>query len=411
MDNNKFCGTIIFMILLFASLCAHPTFKLGIENIDDAIWLYLHNKKPAVGIITNQTGTDQQGTHSIDLLLQRGVMLKRIFAPEHGLHGTVHAENEVLDAVHGGTNIPVVSLYGKGTGKKLDAHTISDLDLLIFDIQDSGMRHYTYISTLLHCMKAAAAHNKAFIVLDRPNPLGARTEGPISDKHSTSFIAAAPIALRHGMTIGELARYFNNHILEKKVRLHVVKLQNYVRSAGLPGNLLAPLSPNIISKQACFGYSFLGLLGEVRPFDIGLGTDKAMRCLALPERIPFAQNQWKQLQLQLKTFNVDSKPHRYFSARKKQNYRGLLFDIQDINAAGSFDVVLTILKFFHDAKIGLEFADVFDVAIGTSKVQDYIKGKISRKDLMSEINADLVQFYNQTQGSYLYHPFPHLPSV
>lgn len=406
-------GLMNYALILFCwslvsneSLDAH--FKLGIENTDDAIWACLKGKKtkPAIGLITNQTGKDQQGVRTIDLLLQRELNIKRMFAPEHGLHGLTHAEHAVDDAIDTTTNIPVISLYGNGTGKKLQAHTIADLDVLLFDMQDSGMRHYTYISTLLHCMKVAAEHNKPFVVLDRPNPLGHRMEGPISPHSSTSFIAVAPIPLRHGMTIGELARYFNNHRLEKKVKLHVVKLKNFERTMGHPGDLLAPLSPHINSKQACFGYSFLGLLGEVRPFDTGLGTDKAMHCLALPEKVPFKAAQWKRLQALLKSHHLDSTIHSYYSPRKKQMCHGLLFQVVDINKTESFDVVLTILKFFNDAKVALTFAPIFDTAIGTSRVQEYIKGTISRDSLMTIVKADLMNFHTQIQGSYLYHPYP-----
>lgn len=400
------------VILFFWSFVAHASlsthFKLGIENTEDTIWAFLKGckTKPAVGLITNQTGKDQQGMRTIDLLLQRDLYVKRMFAPEHGLHGSTHASHEVDDVVDAATRIPVISLYGNGTGKKLQAHTIADLDVLLFDMQDSGMRHYTYISTLLHCMKVAAQHDKPFVVLDRPNPLGHRMEGPISPHESTSFIAVAPIPLRHGMTIGELARYFNNHRLEKKVKLHVVKLKNFERTMGHPGDLLAPLSPHINSKQACFGYSFLGLLGEVRPFDTGLGTDKAMHCLALPEKIAFKTVQWKRLQALLKMHHLDSTIHSYYSPRKKQMCHGLLFQVVDINKTASFDVVLTILKFFNDAKIDLAFAPIFDTAIGTPKVQEYVKGTISYASLMASVKSDLMNFHAQVQASYLYHPQP-----
>lgn len=403
MVKKNFC-----LISLIVFYNASGNFKLGIENTDDAIWQHLQtkNNQPAVGLITNQTGVDQKGTHTIDLLLQRNINIKRIFAPEHGLTGMVEAEKEVEDSVHTNTNIPIVSLYGHGTGKKIVAHKINDLDLLIFDMQDSGMRHYTYISTLLHAMETAAHHDKPFVVLDRPNPLGARQEGAVTEKHTKSFIAAASIPLRHGMTIGELARYFNAHVLEKKVKLHVVKLLNYERTLGLPGNLLAPLSPNIPNKEACYGYSFLGLLGEVRPFDIGLGTDKPMQCLGLSEKISFAPVQWKKLQALLEKNNIHSQLYNYHSARKKQNYRGLLFDIQDINKAASFDTVLTILKFFKDAKVELTFSKYFDTAIGTSKVQEYVGGTITHATLMAEINTNLKNFNDQAKDSYLYYPMP-----
>ncbi|MES2181763.1 MAG: exo-beta-N-acetylmuramidase NamZ domain-containing protein, partial [Pseudomonadota bacterium] len=134
----------------------------------------------------------------------------------------------------------------------------------MFDIQDSGMRHYTYISTLYHAMKVAAQYNKQMVIFDRPNPLGARMEGPVVTQQLKSFISIAQVPLRHGMTVGELAWYFNKYELEKPAELHVVRMHGYDRRARFvaQNELAQPLSPGLRTEQACYGYSFLGLLGE-----------------------------------------------------------------------------------------------------------------------------------------------------
>ena len=194
-----------------------------------------------------------------------------IFAPEHGFDGKSHAAQEIKDGRDVKTKIPVMSLYGKGTGKKVDPEMIKNIDAFFFDIQDSGMRHYTYISTLFTILKAAEEEKKKVIVFDRPNPLGKAMEGPLVESSLISFISIASIPLRHGMTLGELAEYFNQHVLEKQAALTVVPMKNYDRTVGIE-HLHAPLSPNIASKESCHGYSFLGLLGEVKPFDVGVGT-------------------------------------------------------------------------------------------------------------------------------------------
>lgn len=122
----------------------------------------------------------------------------------------------MTDTVDAKTKLPVISLYGKYTGKNFDLAIVKEIDLFIFDIQDIGMRHYTYISTLLELLKMAEQHNKSVVVFDRPNPLGARMEGPVVESDLISFISAAAIPLRHGMTVGELARYFNRFVLENQ---------------------------------------------------------------------------------------------------------------------------------------------------------------------------------------------------
>ncbi|MCX5922880.1 MAG: DUF1343 domain-containing protein [Candidatus Dependentiae bacterium] len=388
-----------------------PSYKLGIENSNDPVWQKLFgggNSQQAIGLVTNQTGQDQQGRRTVDILLQRGLCVKRIFAPEHGVLGVVDAAHEVGDTVDHVTKIPVVSLYGHGTGRKIAPHTIKDLDVLIFDMQDSGMRHYTYISTLLHVMEAAAHHQKPIVILDRPNPLGAHIDGPISGKHTKSFIAIAPMPLRHGMTIGELAHYFNNHVLEQKAMLHVVSMQDYKRTMGLPGKLAAPLSPNIPNKRACYGYSFLGLLGEVRPFDTGLGTPKAMQCLALSEKLNVAPHLWQQLHANLKKCNINSTAYSYMSPRKNQQCHGLLFSVADINKVASFDIMVMVLKFFHDNGVHLTFSKSFDTAVGSHKVHDYVKGRITRQELVDEVNTQLTLWQQEVIGSYLYQPLPYV---
>src|SRR5581483_7058312 len=212
---------------------------------------------------------------------------------------------------------------------------LEDLDAIIFDIQDSGMRHYTYISTLLSVLEAAGNFNKYLIVFDRPNPLGALMEGPIVEKGSKSFISAAPIPLRHGMTVGELARYFNQHVVEKKAKLQVVPMLNYKRTDGLSMKY-TQLSPNLPTKESCFGYSMLGMLGEVRPCDIGIGTDHTMECITLPQSIGLSDAQWYELNSKLKPFGIHTLHTSYYSARKKEKCHGLKLVFPHINRAASF---------------------------------------------------------------------------
>lgn len=380
-------------------------FTLGIENEQDNFLNELahhKNDKLVVGVITNQTGKNHQGDRTVDILLARGFDVRYIFVPEHGMDGTINAEGEVGNAVDKSTGIAIISMYGHGTGRKMADDTLKDIDVLVFDIQDSGMRHYTYISTLLHVMEATAKHDIFIVVMDRPNPLGGNAQGPVCPKNTKSFIAVAPIPLRHGMTVGELARFFNTHVLVSKAKLHVVPMQNYAKSMGLPGDLLAPLSPFIPNKYACYGYSFLGLLGEVRPFDTGLGTDKPFEYVAVAAQHKVPTKHWTNLRTRLQALGVKTELCSYFSARKKQECKGLRFIFEDINTVPSFDVLLTVLKFFHDAKVPLTFSKYFDTAIGSKHVHDYVKGKMSKDVLMKDINARLAQFKEQTKHVYLY---------
>ncbi|MGB8367334.1 MAG: DUF1343 domain-containing protein [Candidatus Babeliales bacterium] len=395
---------ILLTLIAFNNNKTKTEFKLGIENIPQTVLSQLQSQR--LGLITNQSGINQQGKQNIDILREHNLTITYVFAPEHGFKGTVGAEKSIHDSIDPTTNIPIISLYGNGTGKSIHPQKINDIDTLIFDIQDSGMRHYTYISTLLHTMQDAAEFDKNFIVLDRPNPLAARMEGPLVQKDLTSFISIAPIPLRHGMTIGELACYFNKHILTKPVKLQVIKMHNYNRNNGICHKFLAPLSPGIRSIQSCYNYSFLGLLGEIAPFHVGLKTDAPFQCILLPKKIKFSENKWRELQILLKTHNIESKRHTILDKQPKQKASGLRLHINNINSVNSFSVFLSILDFFKKNGVTLLYSKAFNLAIGTKDLQTTIAGIISRKEFLAMTQKDLKEFFERATQLFMYKPYP-----
>jgi uncharacterized protein YbbC (DUF1343 family) len=380
-------------------------FKLGVENISVDVLQWLHHHP--VGLVTNQTGKDQNGARTVDILVQNHhVPVKAIFVPEHGFSGNVAAAQEVTDGVDKKTSLPIVSLYGHGGGKGLSVEALSGIDGFIFDIQDCGMRHFTYISTLLSVLSAAAAHDKTMIVLDRPNPLGPSMEGPLVEDSLHSFQAIAPIPLRHGMTIGELAQYFNQHMLKKPAKLQVVPMQGYDRTMKVSEQLVANLSPNLQSRDACYGYSFLGILGEVRPFKLGVGTSAAFCSILLPQAITLSEKNWGEFGVLLKSLAIDSTPYEYMPANGKQLQKGVRLSIDDITAVASMKTLLGVLEFFKTKGVVLTFSPSFDRAVGTSKIREYLQGN-STKDVLSQyINTGLHTFYKQVEPLFLYTPHP-----
>src|SRR5690606_19220657 len=167
----------------------------------------LHEKK--VGIVANQTSilTQSQNKHVVDFLLENGVQVKRVFVPEHGLRGEADAGEKVENTVDSKTGLPIISLYGNN--KKPKPEQIKDLDILIFDLQDVGVRFYTYISTMHYLMEAAAENGKKVIIFDRPNPNGNYIAGPVLQEGFESFVGMHPIPVVHGLTVGELAQMIN----------------------------------------------------------------------------------------------------------------------------------------------------------------------------------------------------------
>ncbi len=394
---------LLLILLLFTSK-VNAEFKLGLENISHELLTQLKTQR--LGLITNQSGVNQQGKRNIDVLQEHNLTITYIFAPEHGFKGTVGSEKAINDSIDTTTNIPIISLYGNGTGKSIHPKKINNIDTLVFDIQDSGMRHYTYISTLLHTMQDAAEFNKNFIVLDRPNPLATRMEGPLVSKDLISFISIASIPLRHGMTIGELALYFNKYVLKKPVKLQVVKMHNYSRNNGAYDKLLAPLSPGIRSIQSCYSYSFLGLLGEIAPFHVGLKTDSPFQCILLPKTIKFSENNWRKLQALLKSYNIESKRHTIFNKKLNQNFSGLRLHIKNINTVNSFSTFLSVLDFFKKNGVKLFYSKAFNLAIGTKGLQETIAGTLSRKKFLAMTEQDLKDFFKQAKPLFIYKPLP-----
>ncbi len=400
----------------FSSPGYSTSFRLGLENISDEFLKSLtpaHNLKFKVGIVTNQSGCDQCGRRTLDILKKRGLNIVAIFAPEHGIDGDISMMRDVQDGKDKKSNIRIISLYRNGSTKKFDKKFLKDIDVLFFDVQDSGMRHYTFITTLFEMLDAASAQNKTAVILDRPNLLGPCMEGALVTPSLKSAISYAPVPIRYGMTIGELAIYYNRKILKKPARLHIVPMKNYNRYSHGAHGLLAHLSPNIASMNSCYGYSFLGLLGEIRPFDVGVGTSKAFQCVLLPETIKFSKKKWHELHLILKKCGADTSFYRYYSARKKMYCSGLRIRISNINAFSSFGTFFKIVQFFQKSGLKLKFSKHFDKAAGSEKVREFLEGKISQSLFVEHINNGLSSFFKSASNMscFLYRPFPKVLSL
>jgi uncharacterized protein YbbC (DUF1343 family) len=228
---RKLCTAITTVSVFLAagtSASAQAHVRLGVDKLADGLPAALAGKR--VGLITNHTGHDSKRTSTIDLLAGRKDMrLVALFAPEHGIRGVM--QSRVSDETDQKTGLPVYSLYG-ATQKPTPA-MLDSVDALVFDIQDVGVRQYTYISTLGLAMQAAAEKKIPIVVLDRPNPIGGViVEGNIREEGISSFVGLYPIASRYGLTVGELAGMYNRQF-GVNADLHVVKIDGWKRNAWL----------------------------------------------------------------------------------------------------------------------------------------------------------------------------------
>ena len=254
--------------------------KLGAERMDVVTRLL---KDKQVGLVVNQTSIlEKQQKHLLDALLEEGINIKKVFAPEHGFRGTADAGAEIKDSRDVKTGVPIISLYGKN--KKPTAEQLTGLDVVVFDIQDVGVRFYTYISTMHYVMEACAENDVEFIVLDRPNP-NDFVDGPVRQKGFESFVGVDPLPILHGLTVGELAWMINKEGWLKSTpdtcKLHIVKMENWRH--GDPYWLPVKPSPNLPNDQSIRLYASLCPFEATR-VSVGRGTTFPFQVLGAPNK-------------------------------------------------------------------------------------------------------------------------------
>ncbi len=269
--------TLLFLFFTVFTIAAQGKIKTGAENLDAYISV-LKGKK--VAIVANQTSI-VGNTHTVDTLLSLGIDLVKVFAPEHGFRGVADAGEKVDDEKDSKTGLPILSLYGK-SNRKPSVDKLKDVDVVLFDLQDVGVRFYTYISTMHYVMEACAEQDKLFIVLDRPNPNGQYVDGPILKKGCESFIGLHPVPIVHGMTIGEYAQMINGEKWLKngvQCPLKIIKCLNYSHADyyELP---VAP-SPNLPNMASIYLYPSLCLF-EGTDVSVGRGTNLPFQQFGAP---------------------------------------------------------------------------------------------------------------------------------
>ncbi len=280
------CTASLAIGLLIVAFCAGPALasgrhggtkhsgrpgrvQTGLDILAAQKFAPLRNKH--VGLITNHTGLDSEGRSTADLLSHAGgVHLVALFSPEHGLAG--RNDEKISSTKDAATGLPIFSLYGENL--RPTDEMLHGIDTLVFDSQDAGVRFYTYTVTMAYCMEEAAKRKIAFYVLDRPNPIGGNVvEGPVLDADKTSFVGYFPLPVRYGLTIGELAQFFNaeNHI---NCDLHVIAMKNWHRNYFFEstGARWIPPSPNLRTLKGAVLYPGIEILQNAG-ISVGRGTE------------------------------------------------------------------------------------------------------------------------------------------
>ncbi|MFW6007098.1 MAG: exo-beta-N-acetylmuramidase NamZ domain-containing protein [Halanaerobiales bacterium] len=362
-----------------------------------------------VGLVTNHTGLTTDLRTNIDIFYNHPeINLVKLFGPEHGVRGNIAAGSKISDRKDKKTDLPVVSLYGENR-KPVREH-LKNIDTLIFDIQDLGVRFYTYISTLLYCLESCGENNIEFIVLDRLNPLGRRIEGNVLKKEFLSFIGLYPLPHRHGMTAGEIATWANREF-ELNTELKVIKTSGWQGQYFDKFDLFwIPPSPAIPHYNTALTYPITCMLegtnisegrGTANPFEyLGASWIEPGRLAEVLEKENLAGVRFRPVY-----FTPDS------SKYEGEECGGVHIFIEDRERVSSYQVALTIIKTLFELypeKTKWRKPEnknrkyFFDFLMGTDKVRKEIDNHNSVKSIMKSWKKEIEGFRREREKYLLY---------
>lgn len=376
-------------------------FALGVEMLMKDEKKLLKGKR--VGLITNPTGVDQNLNSVVDILNNDPeIQLEALYGPEHGVRGDAQAGQYVDYYIDEVTGLPVYSLYGKT--RKPTPEMLQNIDVLVFDIQDVGTRFYTYIYTMALAMEAAQEKGIPFIVLDRPNPLGGKkVEGPVLDPKFASFVGQYAIPLRHGMTVGELAKLFNKEF-DIGAELTVVKMKGWKRNAYFDetGLQFVMPSPNMPTLETALAYPGSALI-EGTNVSEGRGTTKPFELIGAP----FISS--TELSIRLNQLNLPGVTFRAasftptFSKHSGKLSHGVQIHITDRNKYEPVETGLHIVKTIKDLyPEQVQLTPFFDNLIGNGWIRQGIEDGMTVEEMKSQWEKELKGFEKVRKKYLLY---------
>ncbi len=341
-----------------------------------------------LGIICNKTSLMANGSHLVDYLVQKGIHVTAIFSPEHGFRGTAPAGATVESTMDRELGIPIYSLYGKT--KKPTKEMLDEVDVVIFDMQDVGARFYTYISTMAYAMQAAAEHRKRFLVFDRPNPInGIDVEGPVLEPSLTSFVGMFPLPVRHGLTIGEIARMIKSVWWKiDSLDLAVIPMRGWERGLWYNQGMLHWTSPSPNIKTLATATVYPGTcLFEATNVSEGRGTSNPFELIGAPwidkqlfasslNNLQLAGVQFEPISFTPEVDSVAAPNPKY----KEEECQGVFLKVTDrtlFKPVATAVAMLTILRQMYPDKFTIEEKQ-FDRLAGVKEIRENIlQGKMT----------------------------------
>jgi len=360
-------------------------------------------KNKGVAVVTNKTGILSSGKLLFEALINKGVNVKKIFTPEHGFESDDNYKNTGID-------LPVISLYGKN--KNIIDADLEDVDVLIFDIQELGVRYYTYTSTLLLTMQDASRNGKKFILCDRPSVSNPNYfDGFMLNQHFSSFVGMIPTPIMYGMTIGELGSYLRSTISNKDFDFEVIKMKNYSRSTRYEDLNLPWVnpSPNITSLQSARIYPSLCFM-EGTNISEGRGTDTPFQLFGAPfcngEELTFVLNSFHLEGVNFKAtkFTPYKKISSYDPKFMERECNGVAIEITDFTRYRPVEVSIAILYALKASAKEFKWIEnnYIDKLAGTSKLRTMLNESKSFKEIIDAYETDIENFKNLRAKYLLY---------
>ena len=399
---TKLLGLVLFFVFLLFSCQSHPerfehlsqnktlvenkdsSLVLGAERIDELLDIIGDR---TVAVVGNQTSILSNTVHLVDTLVNRNVQLMKVFSPEHGFRGKGSAGQKIDDSKDDKTGLPIVSLYGDH--KKPTKEDLANIELVIFDIQDVGVRFYTYISTLHNVMEACAEYGIPVLVLDRPNPNGDYIDGPILEMAHRSFVGMHPVPVVHGMTIGEYAFMINGEQWLKdslQCDLKVLACKNYHHA--MQYSLPVPPSPNLCSDISIRLYPSLCFF-EGTTLSVGRGTEHPFELYGHPD---------------MDKDNFSFKPQSMMGAvyPKHQNLLcgGVNLSTEPLDSRFTLRYLIDALKRTGNPVSTINRKKFFVLLSGTERLYNQIIGGLSEKEIRKTWRQDL-EAYSAIRTRYL----------
>ena len=389
---NRFILLFVFLVTFL-----HSDILTGLDIIQRDDFKLLHNQN--IGLVVNHTSLNKNGVHILDLLLEyKNINVVSIFTPEHGLKGNFSAGEEINSSFDENSGIKIISLYGKK--KQPTTDDLLGLDYIVFDIQDIGSRYYTYVSTLTYILKASSMAEIPVIILDRPNPLGRKIEGPIIDSKYYSFVGMHPIPIRHGLTIAELALMINGEgwlSSQNKAEIIIYEMENWNSDLGYFS--ISP-SPNIPDFSTAFIYNGMCLLegtnisegrGSSAPFLL-FGAPWMNSKLILEDMLKFNSPGVTFYQKTFKPISMEGAKHPKY---KGELCYGIKIDVFDESAMDPLAISILTLKTIykhHPNYFSFNNNNFIAKLYGSNKIKENILQDRSIQELINTWNNDAISF-------------------